>query len=131
MNFSTLLSSEALLYVGLGVIFLLVIVLSSFLFKGKSVAVPTSVATSTNLTATTTTQAVTQPVEVLPSTEVINQTPVAGPDVTLPVADTPKAVVPPLSSWKPSQEAAPIPANDDTTASPTSVGESVTGAQAQ
>jgi hypothetical protein len=131
MDFSTLLSSESLLYVGLGVIVLLVIVLASFLFKGKPAAAPTPVTASINVAATTATQAVTQQAEVLPSTEVVNQMPVVEQAQTLPTNEAPKAAVPPLSSWKPSQEAAPLPANDDSSAASTTVAESVAGTTSQ
>lgn len=131
MDFSTLLSSESLLYIGLGVIVLLIIVLATFFFKGKPAVIPTPVAASTNVAATTTTQAVTQPAEVLPSTEVVNQMPAVEQAQTLPATEAPKGELPPLSSWKPSQEAAPIPANDGPTTAPATVGESVAGTSAQ
>lgn len=133
MDFSTLLSSGSLLYVGLGVVVLLIIVLLYKLFFGKkeSAAAPSLATQSAAASVTTETQAVTQSAEVLPSTEVINQMPVVETTPTLPVAEAPKAEVPPLSSWKPSQEAAPIPAKDDVVAVGAPVSESVAEKPAQ
>ncbi len=113
MDFSTLLPSGSLLYVGIGAVILLVI-LAAFLFKGKSVVAQTQA--STDVTTTTESQAVTQPLETLPSTDLAQQMPVVESSASLPVAETQKATVPPLSSWKPSQEAAPLPASDDSSA---------------
>lgn len=127
MDFSTLLSSGPLLYVGVGVIVLLIIVLLYKLFSSKTESAPSPAITTqaAAVSVATETQTVAQPAETLPSTEVINQMPVAEPAATLPVVETPKAEVPPLSSWKPSQEAAPIPAKDDVAEAQALVGESV------
>ncbi len=130
MDFSTLLSSGSLLYVGLGVAVLLVIILAVFLFRGKPATPAPEGGAPAAVTTSTETQAISQPTETLPSTEVVNQMPVVEQAATQP-AEVPKGEVPPLSSWKPSQEAAVIPANDDSTAAPSTVGDSVSSSSAQ
>lgn len=125
MDFSILLSPGSLLYVGIGAAILLIIIFTAFLFKEKSSeATESTIAVSSNVSVAVGTQAVTQSTEALPSTEVVNQTPVIEPVATLPVSEASKTEVPPLSSWKPSQEAAPIPVKDDVADAGISVSES-------
>ncbi len=130
MDLSTLLSSESLLYVVLGVVALLVAILSYFLFKTKPSVEVAPVAVTAVASAVTVAQAVTQPTESLPSTEVVNQMPTVE-HATVSKVEVPKGEVPPLSSWKPSQEAAVIPASDDSTGAPSTVGESISSPSTQ
>lgn len=130
MDLSTLLSSESLLYVGLGVVALLIAILSYFLFKTKPSAEGAPVAVTVAASVATESQAVTQPTESLPSTEVLNQTPTVEQAAAAKV-EVLKGEVPPLSSWKPSQEAAVIPASDDSTDLPSTVGESISSPSTQ
>lgn len=127
MDFSTLLSSGSLLYVGIGATVVLIVILTTSLFRGRSSASAPAVATSAAVSGASESQAVAEPTESLPSTEVVNQMPAVEQASTQPV-QMPKGEVPPLSSWKPSQEAAPIPSNDDSIIPPSTIGESVSSA---
>ncbi len=122
MDFSSLVSSGSLLYIiGGGVCVVLVIVLIFItMSKGGTSATSSPLSDTNGATPATTveSQSLASNEQILPSNEVLDPLPVAvNTNATTPAMDVSKGEIPPLSSWKPSQDAAPIPAEDTSSAS--------------
>jgi hypothetical protein len=121
MNFSSLLSSWSLLYAvggGVCVVFIIVFILVKILNPKQSSQVQTfnlaEVAVSTALPS----QALTKEGSILPSTNVMDIAPVViANNAASASVEINKGEIPPLSSWKPNQEAVSFKSEDgvDTT----------------
>lgn len=111
MDFSTLFSSGNTLYI-IGAVVIVILVIELFVILSKKSPVNQAI-TATTIpvapSATTETQAVTKEESVLPSTTIAETSPaVMDQNTSAVIAEPAKAVIPPLSSWKPSEVAAPI-----------------------
>lgn len=115
MDFSTLFSSGNSLYIIGGVVLVIVLIEVVVIFSKKSPvnqALSAAVAPATPSVGTET-QAVAKEESILPSTAIAETSPAIMEQNTAAVSLEPvKAAIPPLSSWKPSEVAAPIKVED-------------------
>lgn len=128
MDFSTLFSAENFLYIIGGsicvVLFIIVVLIKAFK-NGPAENAPQVVGSATP-TPVTESQSLSKEEQILPSTEVIDAAPVVvATNAVTPAIEVSKGEIPPMSSWKPSQEAAPIQSEDTQDTPPTTIEESV------
>lgn len=128
MDFSTLFSPENTLYIIGGVICVVLVIMLVLIkvIKGGQVANVPTVSESASPTVTTQSQSLTEEEKILPSTEVLDIAPVSvTTNATTPAIEVSKGEIPPMSAWKPSQEAVHIQSEDGQDVPPTTIEESV------
>ncbi len=128
MDFSTLFSAENFLYIiggSICVVLFIIVVLIKVFKNGPAESAPLVVGSATP-TPVTESQSLSKEEQILPSTEVIDAAPVVvATNAATPAIEVSKGEIPPMSSWKPSQEAAPIQSEDTQDTPPTTIEESV------
>lgn len=131
MDFSTLFSAENFLYIiggSICVVLFIIVVLIKVFKNGPAENAPLVVGSATP-TPVTESQSLSKEEQILPSTEVIDAAPVVvATNAATPAIEVSKGEIPPMSSWKPSQEAAPIQSEDTQDTPPATIEESVKAA---